>query len=111
MSQTGNKFAVKIKANSTCMLNIRSYNLFLIRNPKRNLNCVSVRILCAFNFVFVISFNISELLIHGIKTTRFFRQRLSDLNQYLEVEVSALNALVYRNSNRFHNDKGFKDVR
>jgi hypothetical protein len=54
---------------------------------------------------------ILELLIHAIKTTRHLKQRFFELKDLIDVEVATLNTFVYKNNNRFHNDKGFKDVR
>ena len=52
-----------------------------------------------------------ELLVHAVKTTKHLKQRLSDLKEFLDAEIAAVNIFVYKNNNRFHNDKGFKDVR
>ncbi len=54
---------------------------------------------------------ILELLIHAIKTTRQLKQRFFELKDLIDVEVATLNTFVYKNNNRFHNDKGFKDIR
>ena len=51
------------------------------------------------------------MIAHCIKTVRHLKERLFEMDKFLEVETSTLNVFVYKNSNRFHNDKGFKDVR
>ena len=56
-------------------------------------------------------YNFPELLVHCVKTTKQLKQRLSDLKEFVAVEIAAVDIFVYKNNNRFHNDKGFKDVR
>ena len=57
------------------------------------------------------STHFSDLILHCIKAARHLKERLNVMDKFLEVEISTLNVFVYKNNNRFRNDKGFKDVR
>ena len=52
----------------------------------------------------------SDNIIRCIKATKHLKEKLFKLDPFIEVEISMLNVFVYKNKNRFRNDKGFKDI-
>ena len=52
----------------------------------------------------------SDNIIRCIKATKHLKEKLFKLDPFIEVEFSMLNVFVYKNKNRFRNDKGFKDI-
>ena len=55
--------------------------------------------------------SVSETLRHAFRTLRFFLKHYKVLIDSMSVERAALNTFIYKNHNRFRNDKGFRDIK
>ena len=53
--------------------------------------------------------NKKEAVVKSIKTLKTAVKKLQELNELAKVDLTVLSDLIYKNHNRFRNDKGFRD--
>ena len=52
-----------------------------------------------------------EILLHAIKVNKFLAIRLQDVQDFLDATQAVMQTSIYKNSNRFRNDKAFKGMK
>ena len=58
-----------------------------------------------------VNLSFSESLRHAFRTLRFYLKHYKVLIDSMSVERAALRTFIYKNHNRFRNDKGFRDIK
>ena len=58
----------------------------------------------------VLSF-VTDGLLKALRAMKKTVTKLTEINGYAKVDLTVLNNLIYKNHNRFHNDKGFRDLK